>query len=705
MTAFHWHSRTVSLWKVVCGTALVSGLVASGAGAAESSRTLLAVPPATDAAVELTDAHTNVAGGMLRIETGHRDAWPGLTLHAPEPAGRWDLSAFSRIAFEARNVGTNAARICCRVDNVGSDGKKGSRTESELLGPGGRGTVSVELGGGRPEGAVKLPGMRGYPWGMESRGVDAARVSVVILFFAKPAEDHAFEIGPIRAEGARAAAGEPFDDPAKFFPFIDTFGQYRHRDWPGKTHSEEELRARAVAEAKELAANLGPAGWDAWGGGKAGPQLEATGFFRTAKYGGRWWLVNPDGRLFWSHGVDCVAEHASTPVTEDRAPWFQDFPGDRPEFKALLSQDYVLKGEYAGRTVRAFNFGRANAQRKYGADARQKFATVAHQRLRSWGLNTVGNWSDGALRAMRRTPYVATVNFHSRQLEGSEGYWGQWKDCFDPEFAAKLRAALVREKGCGDPWCLGFFVDNEIGWGDDTSLALAALRSPAEQAAKREFVSDLKAKYGAIEKLNEAWGTTNVSWEALAASREAPDKKKARDDLVAFYARTAEQYFKTVKACVKEAAPHQLYLGCRFAWVNDVAAGVAAKHCDVVSFNLYKRTIADFKFPGGADVPLMVGEFHFGALDRGMFHTGLVALKDQAERAATYREYVNGALRHPQFVGTHWFQYMDESTIGRPLDGENYQIGLVDVCDTPYPETIAAVRDVGAHMYDTRIRP
>lgn len=34
--------------------------------------------------------------------------------------------------------------------------------------------------------------------------------------------------------------------------------------------------------------------------------------------------------------------------------------------------------------------------------------------------------------------------------------------------------------------------------------------------------------------------------------------------------------------------------------------------------------------------------------------------------------------------------------------GENYQIGLVDVCDHPYIETIRAVREVGNTMYKTR---
>ena len=53
-------------------------------------------------------------------------------------------------------------------------------------------------------------------------------------------------------------------------------------------------------------------------------------------------------------------------------------------------------------------------------------------------------------------------------------------------------------------------------------------------------------------------------------------------------------------------------------------------------------------------------------------------------------------------MGTHWFQYMDEATTGRPYDEENYQIGLVDSCDTPYAETIEAVREVGYRMYAVR---
>jgi hypothetical protein len=97
---------------------------------------------------------------------------------------------------------------------------------------------------------------------------------------------------------------------------------------------------------------------------------------------------------------------------------------------------------------------------------------------------------------------------------------------------------------------------------------------------------------------------------------------------------------------------------------------------------------------------LLIGEFHFGALDRGLFHTGLVPTENQKARAESYKEYVLGALHHPQFVGCHWFEYRDEPVTGRALDAENYQIGFVDVADTPYRELVDAARSVGYHLYD-----
>ena len=176
---------------------------------------------------------------------------------------------------------------------------------------------------------------------------------------------------------------------------------------------------------------------------------------------------------------------------------------------------------------------------------------------------------------------------------------------------------------------------------------------------------------------------------------------KARPDLAAFYTKTAETYFRTIRDLLRKDAPHHLYLGCRFAWVNDRAARAAAQFCDVVTYNRYTYSVADLALPDGIDRPLMIGEFHFGALDRGMFHTGLRKARDQAQRADCYRNYVRGALQNPRVVGTHWFQFRDQPTTGRS-DGENYQIGLIDICDTPYGETVDACRAIGRDMYRLR---
>lgn len=638
----------------------------------------------------------------LRVASGHKAEWPGITL--PVPNGHWDLSPYGQIVISAKNVGTNSVTINCRVDNPGADGQEHCVNGNVTLTPGQEGRLYVELkrtSYDQLDG--KLFGMKGYPVKLGGPGtVDPANVTQLLLFAAKPAEDHVFEVSDIRAVDTYVPQTAWTSDATPFFPFIDTFGQYSHKDWPGKTESLPDMTAKRDAEAAELAAMPGPPEWDRFGGWRTGPTLTNNGFFRTEKVNGKWWLVDPDGHLFFSHGIDCVGYNEQTPIAE-RETWFQDLPWKQPEFEAFLSKGRSIMGHYEGHSPECFSFVGANLLRKYGAEWKSSYPQLAQRRLRSWGINTVGNWSDRAISGLRLTPYTDSIGSGSaRMIAGSKGYWGQFPDVFDPSFEEGLRYGMRRTQGrsAGDPWCLGYFSDNEMSWGDDTSIALAALKSGSNQPATKIFLADLHAKYGEVAKLNTAWGTSFESWDALLQIRAAPDAAKARADLTAFYTKAAEQYFRTARAVIKEGAPRQLYLGCRFAWVNALAAAAAAKYCDVVSYNIYKRSVANFEFNGGADVPLLVGEFHFGALDRGLFHPGLVELPDQAARARAYKEYVEGALHHPQFVGCHWFQYRDEPVLGRVLDEENYQIGFVDVADTPYAETITAAREVGYQLYN-----
>jgi hypothetical protein len=65
--------------------------------------------------------------------------------------------------------------------------------------------------------------------------------------------------------------------------------------------------------------------------------------------------------------------------------------------------------------------------------------------------------------------------------------------------------------------------------------------------------------------------------------------------------------------------------------------------------------------------------------------------------------YIRSVADCPNFVGCHWFQYIDEPLTGRWYDGENYNIGMVDVTDTPYPELLAATKKANEEVYQRHL--
>jgi hypothetical protein len=637
-------------------------------------------------------------GSVLRVESGHTIAWPGITIN-----GKWDISGYSKVAMDLANPGTATVWVGLRVDNPDGQPPRNCVQEVFPVAPGERKTVATKLVFRMPD-SFKLFGMNGNPgFGSYAAGdnnLDPSNVVRFIIFVSQPKEDHVFEISRIRASGPPPP---PLPKAEEFFPFIDRFGQYIHQDWPGKLKSADDFPVRIAEEEKDLVAHPRPSNRDKWGGWNRGPKLKATGFFRTEKRAGNWWLVDPDGRLFFSYGIDCVGNWAGTIVT-DRDRWFKALPANDPEFKEFFGEENSRENSHwKGAKVRVFDVGAANARAKYGKQWKDTTVDLAHRRLASWGFNTIGMWTGDQYTLKRRTPYVGTIHWWTNPVEGSWAKKLSFYDTFDPEFRKNIMARMESEKGktAGDPWCVGYFIDNELNFGSDTDIALATLASPSGQAAKKAFIGDLRKKYRDIATLNRSWTAEYASWDELSFSRTPPGGDAPKPDLVAFTGKFYAAYFRECRDAVKRAAPHQLYLGSRFSGWNDPAVAGAAQYCDVVSFNMYWRSVADFKLPTGADKPVIIGEFHFGALDRGVFHTGLQGAENQEDRARLFREYITGVLRTPAFVGCAWFQYCAQPNTGR-FDGENYQIGFVDICDTPYPEIIAASREIGANLYELR---
>jgi hypothetical protein len=172
--------------------------------------------------------------------------------------------------------------------------------------------------------------------------------------------------------------------------------------------------------------------------------------------------------------------------------------------------------------------------------------------------------------------------------------------------------------------------------------------------------------------------------------------------LAAFTQKFAETYFRTIAEALHRYDPDHLYLGSRFAWQTAEAVEACAHWCDIVTFNRYRRSIADdpneWAWFHQLGKPALIGEFHFGSVDRGLFWEGLVGVGAESQRGPAYSHYLHGVADNPDFVGAHWFQYVDEPLTGRILDGENAHIGFVTVADLPYEDLVAAARSVNASV-------
>ncbi len=675
------------------------------------AETALWPSPETKMVAQSDSRITPLPDGAMAVRTGTRASWPGMKMVFL--AGERDLSSFSAIAIAVSNT-TDRTRtvhlsIKCRALQGGSPG--GSVT----LAPHAAGIIRANLKT-MPwllDAPLPLEGMNGYPTSLNTVKTGAFNIQKVTefhIFYNQDGIESGFAVSAVTADSVQTA--QKVLSTQNFLPFVDRFGQFKHDDWPGKIHSDGELARSRETEAAWLAQNAQSPIPDAdrFGGWAKGPQLKATGSFRAEKVNGKWWLVDPDGHLFFSHGIDCIrSDNGNTGVTF-RERYFEWLPSEKEEpfGRYYWTQKWpAAHGFYKDPNhlpFKLFDFGRANQYRKYGPDWEQQFAERAHRRLHAWGVNTIANWSSSSVYRLCKTPYTATFGTSGPVIEGSEGWWGKLRDPFAPAFIENVKKAARNEaaKSGDDPWCIGYFVDNELSWGrDNRELARAVLRSPATQPAKRVFKDWLAKRFGEIAKLNAKWGSDFTDWDAFLAATAVPEEGKCKEELEGFHREVVAQYFRTVRDAIRSAAPNRLYLGTRIAWGSNVIYEESARYCDVVSVNIYDRRPSSDLPPEAEDKPMINGEFHFGALDRGMFHTGLVPTQSQAERAQCYKNFVLGCLRHPRFVGTHWFQWQDQALTGR-TDGENYQIGFLTVTDTPYPELVEAAREIAGKMYTVR---
>jgi hypothetical protein len=386
-------------------------------------------------------------------------------------------------------------------------------------------------------------------------------------------------------------------------------------------------------------------------GGRVDIRWEASGFFRTQKVNGRWWMVDPDGHPFVSVGINSVRP----PRREAQQPVYQQRWGDHDHWAAETTD-----------------------------------------MLRRLGFNSTGRWSaDEHLRAIRDPlPYCTSLVFMGR-FGGSLGltrpryghleYRESIIPVFHPGFAdfCDAHAAEHVAPRAQDPYVLGHFTDNELPMPRD--LLQRTLRIDPDDphlgpnaAAARDF---LRRRYGDHATPDQVTPQDNLDWLGIVM----------------------ERYFAITSAAIRRHAPGQLVFGSRIHGAGIAIPQVisaAGRHLDVIALNYYGVWEPQPRhlqlWAEHADVPVLITEFYVKGEDSGLDNTpgaGWV-VRTQAERGIWYQNFTLKLLAADNCVGWHYFKYQDE-----PEDSNK---GILDWRFEPHAPMLERVSELNRQAYELR---
>ena len=490
---------------------------------------------------------------------------------------------------------------------------------------------------------------------------------------------------------------------------IDDLGQWVPKDWPGKV--ADRAACTALLRAMDAHAAAAPdafsiPGWDRFGGLKD-KKFTATGFFHVEKADGRYYLADPDGNAFLSTGVDCI-----NPGVETRIDPMEAFIGDaQRELLARAREGNPPQNDPVFSLKRGsyfYSYGIANLIAAFGDGWHDAWARIVKRHLKSWGMNTIGNWS--SLDFIRRAgmPYVLPLDAHAPAgfPTTKTRIFRDFPDVFSDEYAQSCEVyaqALLSFRD--DPNLIGYFMRNEPEWAFvyDLRLAEELLANPAPLASREWLIAQLREKYANIGALNAAWQTAFSSFDDLRTpiSKAASLSAQAARDLAGYSEQLISRYVTLPAQALRRVDSHHLNLGMRYAYITDPSLLAGSECFDVFSINSYQTSpYNQIEYVGKLlDKPVMIGEFHHGALDCGLTAHGIRGVRTQKDRGDAYRYYLEQAARSRYFVGAHYFQLNDQSCLGR-FDGENYQIGLIDVCMQPYAPMAEGMKAAHSVVYD-----
>lgn len=334
-------------------------------------------------------------------------------------------------------------------------------------------------------------------------------------------------------------------------------------------------------------------------GGRTDRKEKATGFFYAKEVDARWWLVDPEGCLFLSVGLNSVTDGAtgtSETLSAGRSNW-------------------------VGRTV-----------------------TMLHET----GINTLGCWSDGD--AFRRVghpiPYCLRWNFMSTyRSQRKHRYPGTGTAeaiyPFDPEFETFCdQHAKALEATKDDPWLFGHFSDNELPFHESGIVARYLSfpdNDPCHQAATT-FMAERKR-----DKPKKEDDRAFLELVVSEYYRKVNAAIKKHDPNHLFIGSRLHGLALASPALFRGAGKYADVISVNYyhRWTpeNDRIQGWSKL----------------------AGKPIFISEWYAMACDSGLPNStgaGWI-VRTQADRAQFYQHFTLSLLNNPGCVGWHWFKYRD----------------------------------------------
>lgn len=365
-----------------------------------------------------------------------------------------------------------------------------------------------------------------------------------------------------------------------------------------------------------------------------------TGYFHTQQIQGRWWLITPDGNVFFSKGVDNVSyspEAKSSPQPPaDTAAWA------------------------------------ANASRQ----------------LRDWNFNTVGAWSARELYSsgIVYAPVIDIAASVQRDLWLKGGVVDYFSEAFR---AAADRVAQTKcAPHASDPWLLGYFTDNELRWGKDwrsgDSLLESYLKMPESSAGFLKASEFLKARGHGAAQLNNDDKNEFLGLAAAEYARVTTEAIRRHDPnhLVLgcrFAGYAGDDAMRAVGRHFDVISYHSYSPDAPVERLQRIFR-LTGKPVMITEFS-FKAMDSGLPNTKGAAKPVAT----------------------QQDRADGFARYVQALASLPFAVGFHWFEYRDEPKEGR-FDGENSNYGVDHIDFKPWEVLTSRMKEVNAAVESRHAR-